>query len=62
MQHQLLLALGIKGINDAQGPNGHVPSSLEFIEFPRIRTFEGPLVPRPTLGERAEAAHEVDDI
>ena len=58
MQRQLLLALAVKAMNDTLGPEGHVPSSLVFGEFPSLRTFEGPLVPRPTLAERAEAAQE----
>ena len=56
VQRQLILALAIKAMNDTLGPERHVPSSLVFGEFPSLRTFEGPLVPRPTLAERAEAA------
>ena len=58
MQRQLLLALAVKAMNDTLGPEGHVPSSLVFGEFPSLRTFEGPIVPHPTLAERGEAAQE----
>ena len=58
MQRQLLLALAVKAMNDTLGPEGTVPSALVFGEFPRLRSFEGPIVPRPALAERAEAAQE----
>ena len=58
MQHQLLLALAIKAMNDMLGPEGTVPSALIFGDFPSLTAFEVPIVPRPTLAKRAEAAQE----
>ena len=58
MQRQILFALATKAMNDTLGPEGHVPSSLVIGEFPTLRTFEGPLVPKPTLAECVEAAQE----
>ena len=56
MQRQVLLALAVKAMNDTLGPEGFVPSSLFFGEFPSLRTFIGPIIPRPTLAERAHTA------
>ena len=58
MQRQVLLALSVKAMNDTLGPEGIVPSSLVFGEFPSLRTFVGPIIPRPSLAERAETAQE----
>ena len=49
MQRQVLLALAVKAMNDTLGPEGYVPSSLVFGEFPSLRTFVGPIIPHPTL-------------
>ena len=62
MQRQVLLALAVKAMNDTLGPEGIVPSSLVFGEFPSLRSFVGPAVPRPTLAERAEAAQEARQL
>ena len=43
-------------MNDTLGPKDIVPSSLIFGEFPSLRTFEGPVIPWPTLEERSIAA------
>ena len=56
MQRQLLLALSVKAMNDTLGPEGTVPSALVFGEFPSLRSVSEPIIPRPTLAERAEAA------
>jgi len=58
MQRQVLLAVAVKAMNDTLGPEGVVPSALVFGEFPSLRTFEGPVIPRPSLAERALAAQE----
>ncbi len=58
MQRQLLLALSVKAMNDTLGPEGTVPSALVFGEFPSLRSLSGPVVPRPSLAERAEAAQQ----
>ena len=58
MQRQVLVALAIKAVNDTLGPEGIVPSALVFGEFPSLHSFLGPMVPRPTLAERAFAAQE----
>ena len=56
MQRQILLALATKVINDTLGPEGIVPSLLVFGEFLSLRSLSGPILPRPTLAERAQAA------
>ena len=56
MSRQLLLALSIKAMNDTLGPEGIMPSTLVFGEFPSLRAYQGPVIPRPTLAERAQAA------
>ena len=56
MSRQLLLALSVKEINDTLGPEGIVPSALVFGEFPSLLAYQGPVIPRPTLAERAKAA------
>ena len=48
MQLRVLLSLSVKAMNDTQGPEGIVLSSLAFGDFPSLRTFEGPVIPRPT--------------
>ena len=58
MQRQVLLALAVKAMNDTLGPEGFVPSSLVFGELPSLRTFVGPVIPRPSLAERAQTAQE----
>ena len=58
MQRQLLLALAVKSMNGTLGAEGIVPSALVFGEFPRLRSLQGPVVPRPSLAERAEAAQQ----
>ena len=58
MPKPTLLAIAVKAINDTLGPEGIVPSALVFGEFPSIRNFLGPKVPRATLAERAEVALE----
>ncbi len=52
MQRQLLLASAVKAMNDTLGPEGVVPTALVLGEFPSLRSFEGTIVPRPTLAER----------
>ena len=56
MQCQLLLALSVRAMNDILEPERTVPSALVFCEFPSLRSASGPVLPRPTLEERAEAA------
>ena len=56
MQRQMLLALATKAINDTLGPEGIVPSSLVFGEFPILRSLYGPIFTRPTLAECARTA------
>ena len=56
MSRQLVLALSIKAMNDTLGPEGIVPSALVFGEFPSLRAYQGPVVPRPALAEHAQAA------
>lgn len=58
MQRQLLLASAVKAMNDTLGPEGLVPSALVFGEFPSLRSFEGPIIPRPSLSEKALIAQE----
>ena len=58
LQRQVLLALAVKTMNVPLGPEGIVPSSLVFVEFPRLRSFEGPIIPRATLAQRARAAQD----
>ena len=58
LQRLVLLALSVKAMNETLGPESIVPSSLVFGEFPSLRTFEGPVIPRPTLAERSLAAQE----
>ena len=58
MQRQLLLALAVKSMNDALGPEGTVPSALVFGEFPRLRSLCGPVIHRSSLTERADAAQQ----
>ena len=52
------LALSVKAMNNTHGPEGIVSSSLALGEFPSPCTFEGPVIPRPTLAERSLAALE----
>ena len=56
MERQLLLAFSVKAMNDTLGPEGVVPSALVFGEFLSLRSVSGPLIPHPTLAERAEVA------
>ena len=56
MQIQLLIAIAINPINDTLGPEGFAPSALVFGEFPSFISILGPVLPRPILSERAEAA------
>lgn len=56
IQWQILLALATKSINDTLGSEGTVPSSLVFGEFPSLRSLSGPILPQPTLAERAQAS------
>ncbi len=58
MQRQVLLALSLKAMNETLGPEGIVSSSLVFGEFPSLRKFTGPVIPRPSLAERAMVAQE----
>ena len=62
MQRQVLLALAVKAMNDTLGPEGVVPSSLVFGEYPSLRSFVGPVLPRPSLAERAEAAQQARQL
>ena len=45
-------------MNDTLGPEGIVPSAIVLRDFSSLRSFTGPVVPRPTLAERAEIALE----
>ena len=45
-------------MNDTLRPEGIVPSAHVFGEFPSLRAFRGPIVPRPSLAERAEIVLE----
>ena len=56
VQRQVLRALVFKATNDTLGPEGIVPSALVFREFPSLRSFQGPVIPRPSPAERASAA------
>ena len=56
MQRQLLLKLSVKAMNDTFVLEGTVRSASVFGEFSSLRFVSGPLISRPTLGERAEAA------
>ena len=58
MQKQILLALVIKAMNDTLGPEAIIPSALVFRDIPSLRSITGPVIPRPTLAERAEIALE----
>ena len=58
MQPQLLLALSVKAMNETLGPEGFVPSTLIFGDFPNLRTVSGPVIPRPSLAKRAEGAQQ----
>ncbi len=58
MQRRLLLAFAIKAMNVTLGPEGTVPSALVFGEFPSLKAFAGPVIPRPSLAERAEISRE----
>ena len=58
MQKQILLALAMKAMNYTLGPEGFVPSALEFGDSPSLRSFTGLVIPRPTLAERAEISLE----
>ena len=53
MQQRLLLALSVKAMDDMLGPEGFVPSSLVFGEFPILHSFLGPVILQPSLAERA---------
>ena len=53
VQPQVLLALSLKARNDTLGPEGIVTSSLVFGESPSLRSFNGPVLPRATLADRA---------
>ncbi len=58
MQRQLLLASVVKAVDDTLGSEGVVPSELVFGEYPSLRSFEGPTIPRPSLAERAVIAQK----
>ena len=62
MQRQVLLAPAVKAMNDTLGPEGIVPSSLVFGEYPSLRSFVGPVLPRPSLAVRAEVAQEARQL
>ena len=55
MRRQVQLALVVKAMNDTLGPEGIVPSALVFGEFPSLRSFERPVIPRHSLSERSLA-------
>ena len=57
-QRQVLLSAAVKAMNDAIEPGGIVLSELVFGEFPSFRALRGPIVPRPSLAERAEISQE----
>ena len=46
LKKDFLLAIATKAINDTLGPEGIVPFALVFGEFPSIRAFIGPNMPR----------------
>ena len=54
--------MAVKAINDTLGPEGIVPSSLVFGEYPSIRSFLGAKLLWPTLAEKASAAQDVRKI
>ena len=56
LKKEFLLSLAVKTCKDTRGSDGIVPSALAFGEFPLLRLFLGPKVPRATLAERAKAA------
>ena len=58
LKRQGLLALTVKAMNDTLGPEGIVPSFSFFGDFPSISSFDGPLIPHPSLAERLTAAQE----
>ena len=58
MQRQLFLALAVKSIDGTLGPEGIVPSALVFEDFTSLRSLCGPVVPRSSPSERAEAAQQ----
>lgn len=43
-------------MNHTLGPKGIVPSTLIFGEFPTLRSVTSPVLPRPSVAERSEAA------
>lgn len=55
MQPQLLLSLFVKTMNDTLGLECIVPSALVFGELPSLCSLTGPMKPRPSSAERAEA-------
>ena len=56
IQCKLPLALSVKAMNDTVDPEETVLSTLAFSEFPSFRSVSEPVIPRPTLVERPEAA------
>lgn len=53
INRNLALALSVKSINDTLGPEGFVPSSLVFGEFPQVYTKSESKKNRPTNLERS---------
>ena len=49
-------------MNHIIGTECIVPSALVFGEFPNMRAFRGPIVPRPSLAERAKIAQEARSL
>ena len=49
-------------MNDTLGTERIVPLSLVFGDFPSLRSIAGPILPRPSLAERAEAAQDARRI
>lgn len=50
----LILAFAVKAINDTLGPEGYVPSSLVYGEFPKMVTKSEVPDPRAALASRAK--------
>eukprot|EP00171_Calliarthron_tuberculosum_P005792 IDg5792t1 len=53
----LLLQLAVKSMNDTLGPEGIVPSSLVFGEYPKVYTTSETPQQRPSIAERAKMLH-----
>ena len=53
----MLLSIAVKAMNNTLGPDGIVPSALVFGEFPSLRSFEVPRIPKATLADRAHIAN-----